>query len=86
MGRAIAIQAYRFEVGSDGVTNFVTESWPEVLDTNEIDTLVPVNLQGGQDVRGLPWLYTKITLKQTGTDQELFVMNSVLDIQNKWNA
>lgn len=86
MARSIAIQAYRFEVGSDGVTNFVTESWPETINANEIDSLVPVNVQGGQDIRGLGWLYTKITLIQSGMDQELFVMNSVLDIQNKWGS
>lgn len=86
MGRSIAVQVYRFEVGSDGVTNFVTQSYPEVIDANTIDSLVPINVLGAQDVRGLGWLYSKITFKQPGTDQEIFLMNSVLDIQNKWNS
>lgn len=86
MSRSIAVQAYRFERGTDGLTNFVTQSYPTDVDANDVDSLVPVNLQGGQDVQGLPYLYTKITFKQPGLDQEIFVMNSILDIQNKWNA
>lgn len=86
MGRSIAIQVYRVEVGTDGKTYFVTQSYPEMINSNDIDTLVPVNLQGGQDLLGLPWLYTKATLLQPGFDQEIFLMNSILDLQNKWNS
>lgn len=86
MQKAIAVQVYRVERGTDGLTNFVTLSYPQSLNTDDIDFVTPVNLAGGQDLPGLPYLYSKITLKQPGFDQELFVMNSVQDIQNKMNA
>lgn len=86
MARSISIQVYRVEVGTDGKTFFVTQSYPEMLSTDDIDTLVPVNLQGGQDLLGLPWLYSKATLRQPGFDQEIFLMNSILDLQNKWGS
>lgn len=86
MQKAIAMQVYRIERGTDGLTNYVTLSYNQSLNTDDIDTIVPVNVLGGQDLLGLPYLYSKIILKQDGFDQELFVMNSVQDLQNKMNA
>lgn len=86
MQKAIAMQVYRIERGTDGLTNVVTLSYNQSLNTDDIDSVVPVNVLGGQDLLGLPYLYSKIILKQPGFDQEIFVMNSVQDIQNKMNA
>lgn len=85
MSRSIAIQVYRFEPGADGITNRVTLSYPEVILSDDIMAVDAVNVQGGQDVIGLPYLYSKIIKRQPGVNQELFLMNSVLDIQNKMN-
>lgn len=86
MQKAIAIQVYRVERANDGVTNLVTLSYNQAINTDDIDTVTPINVIGGQDLPGLPYLYSKLTLKQVGFDQEIFVMNSVQDIQNKMNA
>lgn len=86
MGRSIKVQVYRFEVGTNGVTNFVTQSYPDILNTDTFAGVDPVNVQGGQDVSGLPYLYSKIRFKQPGINQEVFLMNSVLDILTQWNA
>ena len=90
MANSIAIQVYRVEYNPNtyaGTPAYqVILSYPYTLNTDNIAGLVPVNVAGGQDLTGLPYLYSKITEVQFGLEQELFVMNSVLDIQNKWNA
>lgn len=83
----IAVQVYRCEVGTaDGITNYVTQSYADSLEVAAIMDISPVNVLGGSDLVGLPYLYAKITKKQFGLMQEFYVMNSVQDIQNKCNA
>jgi len=90
MARSIALSVYRIEYNplsyAGTPTYQVVEFYPYTLNVDNISGLNVVNLAGGTDLPGLPYIYCKITEKQFGLEQELFVMNSVLDIQNKWNS
>lgn len=84
--QAIAVQVYRVEYNPVTALNYVSLSYPDSLMVANIQDLLPVNVLGGQDLPGLPWLYCKVVKRTPGLQQEFFVMNSVQDIQNKVNA
>jgi hypothetical protein len=83
MANSIAVQAYRVEFNTVTGLNYVTFSYPTVIQTTQVRQLFDVNTVHGINLPGLPYLYTKIVQLQPGLEQEIFVMNSILDIQNK---
>ena len=86
MALAINLYVYRIERAGDGLTHFVTDAYPMVLTTDEIQSAVPVNVRGGQSVYGLPYLYGKIVLSQPWLQQELFVLDTIASLQGKMVA
>jgi len=84
MALAINLQVYRIERNVDSYgTWFVTDSYPFVLTTDEINAMYPVNVRGGQSIYGLPYLYGKIILSQPWLQQELFVLDTIATLQAK---
>ena len=86
MANAIAITAYRVEYNPVTALNYVALGYPTSIKQEEVLQLFPVNVAQGQDLPGLPYLYGKIVQKRPGLEQEIFVMNTIQDIQNKLNA
>lgn len=83
---AVAITAYRVEFNPVTGNNVVILGYPTSIKQEEVLQLFPVNVAQAQDLPGLPYLYCKVVQKRPGLEQEIFVMNSVQDIQNKLNA
>lgn len=50
----------------------------QALDIKRID---PVNVLGGADIGNFPYLYSRVTLKQAGEQQEAYSMLTVLQWQ-----
>jgi len=86
MANAIAVNAYRVEFNPVTGNNYVVLGYPTSIKQEEILQLFPVNVLQGTDLPGLPYLYCKIVQKRPELEQEIFVMNSVQDIQNKLNS
>lgn len=55
----------------------------QALDIKEI---VPVNVTGGADIGGFGYLYSKVTMKQPGLNQELYALQTVLQWQTDLNS
>lgn len=70
-----------------GLGTFALNSAPE-LDIQAIDILRvnPVNVAGGADLPGFGYLYSKVTLKQPGINQELYALQTVLQLQTLFNS
>lgn len=86
MSNAIAVTAYRIEYNPVTALNYVALAYPESIKQERVGQLFPVNVLGGSDTPGIPYLYCKVVLKEPALGQEFFVMNSVQDIQNKLNS
>lgn len=86
MANAIAITAYRVEFNPVTGNNVVVLGYPTSIKQEEQLQLFPVNVLAASDLPGLPYLYCKIIQKRPGLEQEIYVMNSVQDIQNKLNS
>ena len=83
---AIAVHVYRVEYNPVTALNYVSLAYPDSVMVTQVQDLLPVNVAGGSDLPGLPYLYCKVVKRQPGLEQEFYVMNSVQDIQNKLNA
>lgn len=55
----------------------------QALDIKEI---VPVNVLGGADIPTFGYLYSKVTMKQPGLNQELYALQTVLQWQTDLNS
>lgn len=86
MANAIAVTAYRLEYNPVTALNYVALAYPESIKQELVQNLFPVNVIGGSDTPGVPYLYCKVVFKQAALGQEIYVMNSVQDIQNKLNS
>ena len=61
----------------------VTQPDIQALDVKRID---PVNVLGGADIGGFPYLYSRVTLKQAGMQQEAYSLLTVLQWQTLING
>lgn len=52
----------------------------------DIKEIVPVNVLGGADIGGFGYLYSKVTMKQPGLNQELYALQTVLQWQTDLNS
>lgn len=52
----------------------------------DIKEITPVNVLGGPDIGGFGFLYSKVTLKQPGLNQELYALQTVLQWQTEQNS
>lgn len=86
MANRVMVNVYRFEYNPATGTNKISQSFQESISKDDVLSIDPVNSAGGQDIPGLPYLYGKITKKEPGINQELFVLNGVQDLQDKFNA
>ena len=81
---------YRLEqlgTTTSGIPNFalniVTTPDIQALDIKRID---PVNVLGGADIGNFPYLYSRVTLKQAGEQQEAYSLLTVLQWQILLNS
>lgn len=76
---------YRLE--QTGVDTFALNAAP-LMDflAADIKTIVPVNVLGGADIGGFGYLYSKVTLKQAGLQQEFYALQTVLQWQTEVNS
>lgn len=58
----------------------------KVIPVTDIRAIDSVNVLGGADLGKFPWLYSKITYRQAGVEQEAYAMQTVLQLQAAWNA
>ena len=86
MANAVAITAYRVELNPVTGNYYVVLGYPTSIKQEEQLQGFPVNVLQGSDLPGLPYLYSKWVQKRAGLEQEIYVMNSVQDIQNKLNS
>ena len=86
MANAVAITAYRVELNPVTGNYYVVLGYPTSIKQEEQLQGFPVNVLQGSDLPGLPYLYSKWVGKRPGLEQEIYVMNSVQDIQNKMNS
>lgn len=85
MANALRLRLYRVE--QTGNNTFVkTADWPQDLLTADVKSVTPVNALGGPDLGGLGYLYSKITMKQPGLQQEAYALQTVLELQAAMNA
>lgn len=85
MANVIRATFYRLEQTGDN-TFAKTLSEEKTIQTLDIESVNAVNATGGSDVGGFGWLYSKVVLKQPGTGQELYAMQTVLQLQAAMNA
>jgi len=87
MARSIDVLVYHFVAGDpNGGPAKLLGTRRRGISVDNILALDSVNVRGGMSVYGLPMLYGKITLKQPGLSQELFVIDTVQDLLNKENT
>lgn len=90
MGRFIALHLYHvepteFQMG--WLYNRVQMAVPKSIDTqNEVEFLTEYNRAGAPSLAGLPFLYTKLTFKQPSLNQEVYVMQTVANLNATINA
>lgn len=85
MALSLRVQLYRLEqTGSNAFA--VTGVFPQDLAFSDIDTIVPVNALLGADIGGVGYLYSKITMKQPGLNQESYALQTVQQLHAAWNA
>jgi len=76
---------YRLEqTGRD--TFALTELLNEVVQSTDIKSIFPVNVQGGADITGFGYLYSKVVFRQAGLDQEVYALQTVLQWDTNLNA
>lgn len=80
MAITVSVHLYRKENIPDGTTlgtNRLTGVYPKDVPVREIKRILPVNATGGEDLVGLPYLYSKIVMENPGTLQEAYVMQTL---------
>ena len=76
---------YRFEqTGNNTFAKTLSEE--KVIPVVDIESINAVNVLGGSDIGGFGFIYSKVVLKQVGTGQELYAMQTVLQLQTAINA
>lgn len=84
---AIAIRATFYRLEQTGNNTFaLSNAFQDVVPVVDIGDIIPVNTLGGQDVGGFPYLYSKLVRSQPGLNQELFAMQTVLQLETLMNA
>lgn len=89
MGRRIALHLYHVEPTEQQMGwlyNRVSMAFAKSIDVEDIDQLTKYNHLGGPSLAGLPYLYTKLTFKQPALNQEVYVMQTVANLDAAINA
>lgn len=78
---------YRLEQLPGVAPTFALSSAPTMtLLAADIRRIDPVNVLGGADLGGFGYLYSKVTLKQAGLEQEFYALQTVLQLQAQINS
>lgn len=84
---SVRVPLYRLEqiagVSPTFALSMVTQPDIQALDIKRID---PVNASGGADIGGFPYLYSRVTMKQPGLQQEAYSLLTVLQWQSLING
>ena len=87
MATSIRCTFYRLEQLPGNPPTFALNSAPvKVILTADIRTVDAVNTLGGADIGGFGYLYSKVTLKQAGELQEMYALQTVLQLQTQINS
>lgn len=89
MARIVSLTLYRIQTGFSyygSLYNLPTRVVRTNVMSQDILRVDPINSTGNPSLAGLGYLYTKITFRQVGLNQEAYVMNSVAEITNLINT
>lgn len=76
---------YRLEQTGNNTFGLM-EAPVKTIQAIDIKEVIPVNVLGGPDIGGFGYLYSKLVLKQPGMNQELYALQTVLQLQTLFNS
>lgn len=84
---SIRLTMYRLEqVAGVAPTFALVEAPVKTIQAIDIKSIEAVNALGGMDIGGFGYLYSKITMKLPGLLQELYAVQTVLQLQTLINS
>jgi hypothetical protein len=82
MATSIRLTLYRFEQLAGVTPTFARSSVVnETVFTADILSITPVNVAGAIDIPTFPYIYSKLTSRQAGLEQEQYAMQTVAQLQ-----